>query len=179
MYIPPLPSPIETQSLFCTSVSLFFFFFCIEGYHYHPFKFHIYALVYCIDARVGCSERIALKQVYYQGWNRSPAQVGCMRQVLRAGAVGRPREMGWGGRQEGRSGWGTHVNPLLIHVNIWQKPLQYCKVISLQLIKINEKKLYSYWPQVLLKLLIFSSYWKSWLKNSLQIKKKKFKLKNK
>ena len=29
-------------------------------------------------ARVGCSERIALKQVYYQGWNRSPAQVGCM-----------------------------------------------------------------------------------------------------
>ena len=36
------------------------------------------------------------------------------------------------------SGWGTHVNPWLIHV--WQKPLQYCKVISLQLIKINEKK---------------------------------------
>ena len=32
------------------------------------------------------------------------------------------------------------VNPWLIHVNVWQKPLQYCKVISLQLIKINEKK---------------------------------------
>ena len=29
---------------------------------------------------------------------------------------------------------------LLIHVSVWQKPLQYCKVISLQLIKINEKK---------------------------------------
>ena len=28
----------------------------------------------------------------------------------------------------------------LIHFNVWQKPLQYCKVISLQLIKINEKK---------------------------------------
>ena len=27
----------------------------------------------------------------------------------------------------------------LIHVNVWQKPLQYCKVISLQLIKINDK----------------------------------------
>ena len=40
----------------------------------------------------------------------------------------------------GGSGWGTHVNPWLIHVNIWQNPLQYCKVISLQLIKINEKK---------------------------------------
>ena len=45
-------------------------------------------------ARVGCSEKIALKQVYYQGWNRSPAQVGCMRQVLGAGALGRPRGMG-------------------------------------------------------------------------------------
>ena len=53
-----------------------------------------------------------------------------MRQVLGAGALGRPR-----------MGWGTHVNPWLIHVNVWQKPLQYCKVISLQLIKINGKKL--------------------------------------
>ena len=32
-----------------------------------------------------------------------------------------------------------HVNPWLIHVNVWQKPLQYCKIISFQLIKINEK----------------------------------------
>ena len=36
--------------------------------------------------------------------------------------------------------WGTHVNPWLIHVNVWQKPLQYGKVISLQLIKISGKK---------------------------------------
>ena len=49
-----------------------------------------------------------------------------MRQVLRVGALGRPRGMGWR----------THVNPWLIHVTVWQKPLQYCKVISLQLIKI-------------------------------------------
>ena len=49
-----------------------------------------------------------------------------MRQVLRAGALGRPTGMGWGGQWEGGSGWGTHVNPWLIHVNIWQKPLQYC-----------------------------------------------------
>ena len=48
--------------------------------------------------------------------------------------------MGWGGRWERGSGWGTHVNPWLIHVNVWQQPLQYCKVISLQLIKINGKK---------------------------------------
>ena len=63
-----------------------------------------------------------------------------MGQVLGPGALGRPRGMGWGGRWEGGSGWGTHVNPWLIHVNVWQKPLQYCKVISLQLIKINGKK---------------------------------------
>ena len=43
-----------------------------------------------------------------------------------------------GGR--GESGWGIHVYPWLIHVNVWQKPLQYCKVISLQLIKKKEKK---------------------------------------
>ena len=41
------------------------------------------------------------------------------------------RNLGWGGRWEGGSGWGIHVNPRLIHVNVWQKPLQYCKVISL------------------------------------------------
>ena len=91
-------------------------------------------------ARVGWSERTASKHVYYQVWNRSPAQVGCMRQVLGAGALGRPRGMGWGGRWEVGSGWGTHVNPWLIHVNVWQKPLQYCKLISLQLIKIKKKK---------------------------------------
>ena len=43
------------------------------------------------------------------------------------------------GREVGL-GWGTHVNTLLIHVNVWQKLLQYCKIISLQLIKINGKK---------------------------------------
>ena len=92
-------------------------------------------------ARVGWSETIALKHVYYQVWNRLPVQVGCMRQVLRAGALGWPRGMEWGGRWDGGWGWGTHVNPWLIHVNVRQKPLQYCKVISLQLIKINEKKI--------------------------------------
>ena len=46
---------------------------------------------------------------------------------------------GWRGRWEGGSGWGIYVNPWLIHVNVWQKLLQYRKVISLQLIKINGK----------------------------------------
>ena len=63
--------------------------------------------------------------------------------------------MGWAGRWEGSSGWGTHVNPWLILVNVWQKPLQYCKVISLHLIKIlgggtlGEDKLISVMARIL------------------------------
>ena len=53
--------------------------------------------------------------------------------VLRAGVLEWPWGMGWRGRWEGGSGWETHVHPWLIYVNIWQKPPQYCKVISLQL----------------------------------------------
>ena len=48
---------------------------------------------------MGWSERTASKHVYYQVWNRSPAQVGCMRQGLGAGALGRPR--GGMGREAG------------------------------------------------------------------------------
>ena len=78
-------------------------------------------------SRVGCFKRTASKHVYYLGWNRSPAQVWCMRQVLGPGALGRLRGIGWRGRWEGVSGWGIHVYPWLIHVNVWQKPLQYKK----------------------------------------------------
>ena len=47
---------------------------------------------------------------------------------------------GWDGEKVGGgSGWGTHVHPWLIHVSVWQKPLQYCKVTSLQLKLINFK----------------------------------------
>ena len=68
-----------------------------------------------------------------------------MRQVLGAGALGGPRGMGWRGRWEGGSGRGTHVNPWLIHVNVRQKPLQYCKVISLQIIKMEKKINKDHW----------------------------------
>ena len=80
------------------------------------------------------------QHVYYLGWNRSPAQVGCMRQVLGPGALGRPRGIGCRGRWERGLGWGIHVTPWLIHVNVWQNPLQCCEIISLQLIKIKKKK---------------------------------------
>ena len=54
---------------------------------------------------------------------------------------GMEREVGGG---MGMGMGNTHLlDPWLIHVNVWQKPLQYCKVTSLQLIKINEKKKFS------------------------------------
>ena len=41
---------------------------------------------------------------------------------------------GWDGEGGGREGQdGEHIQPCLIHVNVWQKPPQYCKVISLHL----------------------------------------------
>ena len=47
-------------------------------------------------------------------------------------------EEGGGG---GGSGWGTHVYPWLIHVNVWQKPLQYCNQHPIKINKlINLKK---------------------------------------
>ena len=44
-----------------------------------------------------------------------------------------PEEGGGEGCGSGVQDGGTHVHPWLIHVNVWQKPPQYCKVISLQL----------------------------------------------
>ena len=76
---------------------------------------------------MGCFKGTASKHVYYLGWNRSPAQAGCMRQALGPGALGKPRGSGWRGRWEGGSGWGTHVNPRLFHFNVWQNPLQIKK----------------------------------------------------
>ena len=57
----------------------------------------------------------------------------------RGWCAGKTQRDGMGREVGGGSGWGTHVNPRLIHVNVWQKPLQYCKVISLQLIKKKER----------------------------------------
>ena len=42
----PPPSPTESKRLFYTSVSLLLS--CIQGYHYHLSKFHIYVFVYCL-----------------------------------------------------------------------------------------------------------------------------------
>ena len=75
------------------------------------------------------SQHHSSKVSFFPGW------------MHETGALGTPRGIGWRGRWEGGApGWGIHVNPWLIHFNVWQRPLQCCKVISLQLIKINEKQ---------------------------------------
>ena len=58
--------------------------------------------------------------------------------ALKAGALRQPRGLGRGGGREGDSGGGTCAS-MVVHVNVWQKPLQYCKVINLQL-KLKKKK---------------------------------------
>ena len=71
-----------------------------------------------------------MKQIIRPGWmHETSAQSWC---------TGKTQRDGMGREAEGGSGWGSHVNPWLIQVNLWQKPLQCYKVISLQLIKINE-----------------------------------------
>ena len=73
-----------------------------------------------------------VKLITSPGWmHETGAQGWCTGKTQRDGME---KEAGGGSR------WGTHVNPWLIHVNVWQKQLQYCKVISLQQIKINGKK---------------------------------------
>ena len=79
-----------------------------------------------------------MKQITSPGWtHETSAQGWCTGKTQRDG-VG--REVGAGIMC--KWGWGIRVNPWLIHVIVWQKPLQYCKVISLQLIKINGKKFF-------------------------------------
>ena len=74
-----------------------------------------------------------VKQIASPGWmHETNAQGWCAGKTQRDGLA---REAGGG------IGMGNTCNPWLIHVNVWQKPLRYCKVISLQLIKINENKM--------------------------------------
>ena len=67
-----------------------------------------------------------MKQIASPG---SMHETGCLGLVYWGDPEGGDGE--GGGRRD--SGWETHVHPLRIHVNVWQKPLQYCKVISFQL----------------------------------------------
>ena len=73
----------------------------------------------CILSRV--------KQITSPGWmHETSSRTWCTGKTQRDWV---DREVGGG------IGMGAHVNLWLIYVNVWQKPLQYCKVISLQLKK--------------------------------------------
>ena len=99
-----------------------------------------WATVHVVAKRKDTTEQLtvslshAFKLSCYLCFALSPAQVGCMRQALGPGALGKPRGSGWRGRWEGGLGWGTHVNPWLFHSNVWQN--------SLQIKKIKNKKKY-------------------------------------
>ena len=96
----------------------------------------------CIEQSLGlCGRRWGWDDLREEHWNMYIiiCEIDCQSRfnawdrVLIAGALGRPWEMGWGERCEGGSGWGISVHLRLIRVNVWWKPLQYCKVISPQL----------------------------------------------
>ena len=76
---------------------------------------------------------MALKHIYYYVKQMTSTSSMCEAEHSKLVLWDNPE--GWGG-EGGGSGvqdGGIHVHPWLIHVDVWQKPLQYCKVISLQL----------------------------------------------
>ena len=82
------------------------------------------------EVRVGWFEGIALKHVHYHMWNRWPVQVWCMKQGNQSWCTGTIQRNGMGREVGGVLGLGAHVHPWLIHINVWQKPPQYCKAIA-------------------------------------------------
>ena len=51
-----------------------------------------------------------------------------MRQGAQGWCTGVTLWVGVGWEMGGGSGWGTQVHPWQMHVNVWQKPLQYGKI---------------------------------------------------
>ena len=95
-----------------------------------------------------CGRRWGWYVLREQHWNKytikgeTDHQPGWMHERSAQGwCTGKTQRDGMGREVGGGIGWGIHVIPWLIHANVWQKPLQYCKVINLQLIKIDGKKI--------------------------------------
>ena len=60
-------------------------------------------------------------------------QSSSMHETGRSGPVHWDDPEGWDGEERARGVQNVgHVHPWLIHVNVWQKSLEYCKVIVLQ-----------------------------------------------
>ena len=81
---------------------------------------------------MGWSERIGFKHVYYRKRIRSPVQVRCMRQGARGWCTGMTQRNGMGREVGGGFRMGKTCTPVMDSCQVWQKPLQHCKVISLQ-----------------------------------------------
>ena len=74
----------------------------------------------------GCEGQLGVAyNIIYEMSHQSRFDAGYW--MLGAGALGGPRGMVRGGRREEGSGWGTHVHPWQIHVDVWQN--QYNIVI--------------------------------------------------
>ena len=85
--------------------------------------------------RVGWFGRMALKHVYYHMWNESPVQVGCMRQGAQGWCTGMTQRDGMVREVGGVFRMGNTCTPVADSCQCMAKPLQYWKLISLQLNK--------------------------------------------
>jgi len=72
---------------------------------------------------------MALKHVYYYMCNESPIQVRCMIQGACGWCTGMTQRDGMGREVGGGSGWGTHVHPWRIKVNVWQNQYNIVKYL--------------------------------------------------
>ena len=88
-------------------------------------------------ARVGWFGRMALNHVYYHMWNRSPVQIWCMGQGARGWCTGMTKSHGMGREVREEFRMGNTCTPMADSWQCMAKPLQYYKLISLQLKWIN------------------------------------------
>ena len=90
-------------------------------YMYHSFLIHSSA-----DRHLGCFHVLAMinsaaKNIGVHVSLSDLVSLVCMPRSGMAGSygnTGRPRGTGWRGKWEGGLGWGIHVYPWLVHVNV-------------------------------------------------------------
>ena len=84
-------------------------------------------------ARVGWPGRMPLKHVYYHIWNESPVQFRWMIQDAQGWCTGMTPKDGLGREVRGGFRMGNTCTPVANSCQCMAKPIQYCKIISLQL----------------------------------------------
>ena len=89
------------------------------------------------EGKVGWFGRMTLKHVYYHMWNGSPLQVWWMGRGVRGWCTGMTQRNGMGREVGGKCRMGSTCTPIADSCQCMAKPLQYCKVTSLQLKWIN------------------------------------------